>query len=107
MGCVRIPPSSGAQLKEIRRQAGQVLSRVQAFFQVELSMHRFFEAPTVDLLAQALLDSSDQPAKVEQAAERWLRVLQLPEEERQTLMQQRLAAGFRIPTGTGRPLPEP
>jgi amino acid adenylation domain-containing protein len=61
--------------------ATQVASRVRVTFQVELSLRRLFEAPTVERLAEAILNDRDERERVEQTAELLLKLSGLSDED--------------------------
>jgi amino acid adenylation domain-containing protein len=59
--------------------ATQIVSRVREAFRVELAVRKIFEQPTVEGLAQALLE--DQEERIERTAELLLQVSSFPDEE--------------------------
>jgi len=65
----------------------KVLFRLRDTLQVELSPQCFFEAPTVAGLAEAILQCSDQPERVEKMAEIIVTVAQLSESEVRALLE--------------------
>jgi len=66
--------------------ATQISSRVRLAFQVELPLRRLFEAPTVEGLAEAILDHCEERERVEQTAELLLKLSTLSDEEAAQLL---------------------
>lgn len=73
--------------------ATQISSRVRLAFQVELPLRRLFEAPTVEGLAEAILDHCEERERVEQTAELLLRLSTLSDEEAAQLLATRKHKG--------------
>jgi acyl carrier protein len=61
--------------------ATQVASRVRVAFQVELPLRRLFEAPTVERLAEAILNDRGERERVEHTAELLLKLSALSDED--------------------------
>ena len=61
--------------------ATQISSRVREAFQVELALRKLFEAPTIEQLAETILNDSGERARVEQTAELLLKLSQLSDED--------------------------
>jgi acyl carrier protein len=61
--------------------ATQVASRVRVAFQVELPLRRLFEAPTIERLAEAILDDRGERERVEHTAELLLKLSALSDED--------------------------
>ena len=70
--------------------ATQFISRVREGFQIELSLRRIFEEPTVAGLAAAILEDVGGRARVERAADLILRVARLSDDEVETMLDQTL-----------------
>ena len=66
--------------------ATQISSRVRLAFQLELPLRRLFKAPTVEGLAQAILDHCEERERVEQTAELLLKLSTLSDEEAAQLL---------------------
>lgn len=66
--------------------ATQIISRVRDLFQIELPLRRIFEAPTIDGLAEALLNESKDPAKVRKRAEILSNLSRLTDDEVESLL---------------------
>jgi len=73
--------------------ATQISSRVRLAFQVELPLRRLFEAPTVEGLAEAILDHCEERERVEQTAELLLKLSTLSDEEAAQLLATRKHKG--------------
>lgn len=71
----------------------QLLSRVRENFQVELTMQRFFEAPTVAGLAKVLKENDDVPVDVESIADVLKMLNEISEEEAQVLLLEKTGNG--------------
>jgi amino acid adenylation domain-containing protein len=67
--------------------ATQVISRLQAAFQVDLPLRRLFEAPTVAELAQALIAHEARPGQTEKIARILRRIEGMSAEERANIHQ--------------------
>lgn len=67
--------------------ATQISSRVRSAFQVELPLRRLFESPTVERLAEAILNDREERARVEHTAELLLKLSTLSDEEAARLCQ--------------------
>jgi acyl carrier protein len=67
--------------------ATQISSRVRSAFQVELPLRRLFESPTVERLAEAILNDREERARVEYTAELLLKLSTLTDEEAGRLCQ--------------------
>ena len=67
--------------------ATQISSRVRSAFQVELPLRRLFESPTVERLAEAILNDREERARVEHTAELLLKLSTLSDEEAARLYQ--------------------
>ena len=67
----------------------QAISRLRVVFQMELPLRCMFEFPTVSALTTAILQTSDQQAKLEKVAKLWLRVARLSENEVRILLEQK------------------
>lgn len=65
--------------------ATQISSRVRSAFQVELPLRRLFESPTVERLAEAVLNDREERARVEHTAELLLKLATLSDEEAASL----------------------
>ena len=65
--------------------ATQVASRVREAFRVELSLRTFFESPTVERLAVAILSNRAERVRVEQTAELLLKLSTLSDEDAERL----------------------
>ena len=61
--------------------ATQVASRVRVAFQVELPLRRLFEEPTVERLAEAILNDREERERVEHTAELLLKLSALSDED--------------------------
>jgi amino acid adenylation domain-containing protein len=73
--------------------ATQISSRVRLAFQVELPLRRLFETPTVEGLAEAILDHCEERERVEQTAELLLKLSTLSDEEAAQLLATRKHKG--------------
>ena len=65
--------------------ATQVTSRLRMAFQIELPLRTFFEAPTVERLAAAILKKGEERERVEHTAELLLKLSTLSDEEAELL----------------------
>ena len=61
--------------------ATQIASRVREIFQVELSLRKLFESPTVERLAATILNDCEERERVEQTAALWLQLSTLSDED--------------------------
>jgi amino acid adenylation domain-containing protein len=78
--------------------ATQISSRVRSAFQVELPLRRLFESPTIERLAEAILNDREERARVEHTAELLLKLATLSDEEAAQLV----AAPTRSTNAKGR-----
>ncbi|HEV2765297.1 MAG TPA: phosphopantetheine-binding protein, partial [Pyrinomonadaceae bacterium] len=68
--------------------ATQVVSRLQDAFQIKVSLRKMFETPTVEGIAESLLEDPQQRLKVEKTAELLLQLAQLSDDEVEDLIDQ-------------------
>ncbi len=71
--------------------ATQVISRIRVAFQVEMPLRTLFETPTVAGLATAMLQDSDQRARVERRAQLILTVNQLSDDQVERVLHEKRA----------------
>ncbi|QSV63518.1 MAG: amino acid adenylation domain-containing protein [Dolichospermum sp. DL01] len=66
----------------------QVISRLRASLQVQLPLHYIFESPTISTLATAMIQDKDERSKIERTASLFLSVVQLSEDEVETIVKE-------------------
>jgi phthiocerol/phenolphthiocerol synthesis type-I polyketide synthase E len=69
--------------------ATQVIARLQAAFQVEVSLRHLFEAPTVAELSQATITHEARPGQTEKIARILKRIEGMSAEDRTSILQKK------------------
>ena len=67
--------------------AMQVMARIRKFLQMELSLRTVFEATTVALLAQAIVENETEPGLSERKARVWKKLEAMSPAEKEALRQ--------------------
>jgi amino acid adenylation domain-containing protein len=75
--------------------ATQAASRVHEALGVELPLRRIFEMPSVELLANAILNQAADPIRIQRTAELMLRVSHVSDEEAEALLEKGLSAASK------------
>lgn len=69
--------------------ATQLLSRIRLIFQLDISMKKLFEFPTVGSLAEYIKQECPEPSKLEKIAQIFVEVAELPEDEARKILSER------------------